>query len=80
MDCKAIQQVIFRFIYGESSADELRHIKAHLDRCGECRKESEIIAEILERLKGALPDEPVPDGFRERMLARIHAAAAEDSA
>jgi anti-sigma factor (TIGR02949 family) len=78
MDCKAIQQVIFRFIYGESSADELRKIKAHLDRCGDCKAEGEVIAEILEKLKGALPDEPVPDGFRERMLARIQAVALEE--
>ena len=78
MDCKAIQQVIFRFIYGESTADELRKIKAHLDRCGECRSESALITEILEKLKGALPDEPVPEGFRERMLARIQAVALEE--
>lgn len=78
MDCKAIQKEIFRFIYGESTADELRKIKAHLDRCGECRAESAMIAEILEQLKHALPDEPVPVGFRERMLARIESVALEE--
>jgi mycothiol system anti-sigma-R factor len=75
MDCKAIQQLIFRYLYGEASVDELRHIKAHLDRCGHCREESDMIAEILEKLKEALPDEEVPDGFKERMLARIRATA-----
>ena len=78
MDCKAIQQTIFRYIYGETSVDELKRIKAHLDRCGECRAEGEVIAEILEKLKNALPDDPVPEGFRERMLERIQAVALEE--
>ena len=78
MDCKAVQNVIFRYLYGESSVDELRHIKAHLDRCRQCRAESDIIADILERLREGLPDEPVPEGFKERMLERILAAAAEE--
>jgi anti-sigma factor (TIGR02949 family) len=76
MDCKAVQNIIFRYLYGESSADELRHIKTHLDRCRECRAESDIIADILERLRAGLPEDPVPEGFKERMLARIAAAAA----
>jgi anti-sigma factor (TIGR02949 family) len=73
MDCKKVQQQIFRFIYGESDEHELRHIKAHLDRCGDCQAESALIADILTQLKDALPDDPVPDGFKERVLQRIHA-------
>jgi anti-sigma factor (TIGR02949 family) len=75
MDCRKIERVIFRFIYGESDADELRKIKEHLDRCGECRREREIIEEILVALKNGLPEDPVPEGFRERMLLRIQAEA-----
>jgi anti-sigma factor (TIGR02949 family) len=72
MDCKMVERVIFRFIYGESDAHELQKMKEHLDRCGQCRKERDIIAEILAQLKQGLPDEPVPEGFRERVLARIN--------
>jgi predicted anti-sigma-YlaC factor YlaD len=71
MDCRKVERVIFRFIYGESDAYELRKIKEHLDRCGDCRKERDIISDILEQLKCGVPDDPIPDGFRERMLARI---------
>jgi anti-sigma factor (TIGR02949 family) len=71
MDCKMVERVIYRFIYGESDAHELKKIKEHLERCGECRRERDLIEEILGQLKEALPEAPVPDGFRERMLARI---------
>jgi anti-sigma factor (TIGR02949 family) len=73
MDCKMVQQKIFKFIYGESDPDELRLINAHLERCGDCRAERELIADILEQLKRGMPDDPVPQGFKERVLERIHA-------
>ncbi|MCH7472586.1 zf-HC2 domain-containing protein [bacterium] len=75
MDCKKVEKVIFRFIYGESGEHELRRIKEHLDRCGECEKERLIIADILEQLRNGLADDPVPAGFRERVLALIHQEA-----
>jgi len=79
MDCKMVQQKIYRFIYGESDKDELRMIKAHLERCGACRAEQALIADILEQLRNGMPDDPVPHGFKERVLERIHAIP-EDSA
>ena len=75
MDCKAIEREIFRFIYGEGDADRLRRIKEHLDVCGHCARERDIIADILARLKDCYPDEPIPSGLRERVLASIHAKA-----
>lgn len=78
MDCKAVQQVIFKFIYGESSAYELRRIKDHLDRCKNCAAEAGIIEDILARLKEGLAEEPVPVDFRDRVLTRIHSLASED--
>ena len=73
MDCKAIEREIFRFIYGEGDAIRLRLIKEHLDKCGHCTRERDIIADILAKLKDGYPDEPLPDGLRERVLAAIHA-------
>ena len=77
MDCKAVQQVIFKFIYGESSTYELRRIKAHLDRCKNCAAEAVIIEDILAKLKEGLTEEPVPEDFRDRVLSRIHSLAGE---
>jgi anti-sigma factor (TIGR02949 family) len=76
MDCKMVERVIFRFVYGESDSHELKKMKEHLDRCGECRKQRDIIVEILDQLKRGLPEDPVPEGFRERVLQRIHDEAA----
>lgn len=75
MDCRMVQKLIFRFIYGEADAYELRKIKEHLDICRRCRRESEIIADILEQLRLGLPEDPVPEGFRTRVLARVQALA-----
>jgi anti-sigma factor (TIGR02949 family) len=76
MDCKMVERVIYRFIYGESDSHELTKMKQHLDRCGECRKQRDIIEDILQQLKRGLPDDPVPEGFRERVLQRIFDEAA----
>jgi hypothetical protein len=70
-----VQKVIFRFIYGEADAYELRKVKEHLDVCQRCRRESEIIADILDQIRLGLPEEPVPEGFRTRVLERVHALA-----
>ncbi len=70
-----IENVIYRFIYGESSADELRSIKVHLDKCGHCKHESSIIEDILQQLKKGVADEPLPEGLRERVLGKIHSKA-----
>jgi len=75
MDCKKVEQTIFRFLYGESDAHELAHIKSHLDRCGECRRESEIIGDILVQMRNCLTEDPLPEGLRERILLRIQASA-----
>jgi hypothetical protein len=81
MDCKKFQQVIYRFIYGESNTIELRKIKAHLERCQGCEKERLIIEDILVQLKTDASDcqEPCPDGMKERLLSRIKADAKEAS-
>lgn len=71
MDCKKVEDKIFRFLYGESDTHELEHIKAHLDRCGECRRQSEIIGEILTQVRNCLTDDPLPEGLRDRILLRI---------
>ena len=77
MDCKLVQQKIYRFIYGECDAYELRKIKEHLEVCNQCRQECELIEDILGQLKNGLPEDPVPAGFRDRVLERIHAIADE---
>ena len=76
MDCKAIQQAIYRFVYGESDSTELRQIKGHLDRCKECKQESELIGDILGKLQSHAKEERsagLPEGCRDRILGKIYA-------
>jgi hypothetical protein len=74
MDCKAVQKVIYRFVYGESDAVELQQIKRHLERCKDCEKERALINDILDRISaGAENDtERMPTDCRNRILAAIH--------
>jgi hypothetical protein len=75
MDCKAVQKVIYRFVYGESDSAELQLVKRHLDRCRECEQERALITDILSKITTAAKDdgpEALPTGCRERILAAIH--------
>jgi predicted anti-sigma-YlaC factor YlaD len=81
MDCKSIQQAIYRFVYGESDSTELRKIKGHLDRCKECRQERELISNILVKLEAHAKDErteALPDGCRDRILGKIYASLEQE--
>ena len=71
MDCNKIQQVIYRFIYGESNTIELRKISAHLERCSSCQEERLIIEEILVQLKSEAVEEPCPECVKDRLLEGI---------
>lgn len=77
MDCKAVQKVIYRFVYGESDSTELLQVKRHLDRCRECEQERALIGDILSRIKDVAESEKsesqaLPEGCRERILSAIH--------
>ncbi|MDQ3023244.1 MAG: zf-HC2 domain-containing protein [bacterium] len=76
MDCRNIQRVIYEFIYDEADERKLMTIKAHLDKCKECKEEAEAIAGILRRIKEGAKMEEVPQTARERMLKEIHRKAA----
>lgn len=72
MDCKKIQQVIYRFIYGEGNTVELRRIKAHLEQCKGCQEERLIIEDILVQLKEkAAEAEECPECVKDRMLENL---------
>src|SRR5688500_16937187 len=76
MDCRNIERIIYRFIYKETDERELLAVKAHLDKCKECKEHAETIAAILRQLKEGAKMEAVPETARERMLKEIHRKAA----
>ena len=71
MDCKKIQDVIFNFVYGESSEAELEATRDHLEKCGDCARERAVIERLLSKIKSSDQQEPVSDDVRNRMLNKI---------
>jgi predicted anti-sigma-YlaC factor YlaD len=69
--CKEVEELILKFACGEAGPTELAEVKEHLDRCVGCRRERDILADILDQLKGCQAECCIPDGFRERVLVRI---------
>lgn len=80
MDCKKVQDVIFNFVYGESSEAELEATRDHLEKCGDCARERQVIEKLLSKIKGCEAQEPVSDDCRNRMLSKIkNSLASEES-
>lgn len=78
MDCKKIQDVIFNFVYGESSEAELEATRDHLEKCGDCARERQVIEKLLSRIKSCDEGEAVPEDCRDRMLSKIKNSLAGD--
>jgi anti-sigma factor (TIGR02949 family) len=81
MDCKAVQKVIYRFVYGESDQAELMQVKRHLDRCHECEQERQLIGDILNKIQTIAAQEnteALPHGCRERILGKIHSSLQQE--
>ena len=73
--CQEVEELIFRFACGEASASELAKMKEHLDECGDCQRERDVLAKILSELKGCREDCCIPQGFRERVLVKVKSVA-----
>ncbi|MEZ5337020.1 MAG: zf-HC2 domain-containing protein [bacterium] len=80
MDCKKIQDVIFNFVYGESSEAELEATRDHLEKCGDCARERQVIEKLLSKIKNCEPQESVSDDCRNRMLSKIKSSLGGEEA
>lgn len=78
MDCKKIQDVIFNFVYGESSEAELEATRDHLEKCGDCARERQVIEKLLSKIKSTNDHEAVTDDCRNRMLNKIKSSLASE--
>ncbi len=76
MDCLEVRFKIIRFLFGELSIVELAELHAHLRECLqqgclECDKEWEATEILLSHLRAVGEAEPVPEGLRERIFAKL---------
>lgn len=60
MQCNEILKKIDAWMGNEVSVHEYENIKQHLDKCPECRRETEAIKQLSDHLK-TLPDIHAPD-------------------
>lgn len=69
--CENYMPALSAFADGELNAEEKAALLAHLEQCEACRERlSELM--ILHTMLEELPELDAPDGFSERVLARIH--------
>jgi anti-sigma factor RsiW len=74
MNCLEVRYRIMRFLFGELSLVELAELRAHMETCkgcGDCQVEKEAIEMLLAQLTSSVVREPVPEGLRQRIFARL---------
>ena len=74
MDCRDIRETISAWVDGEASPGEAAAVREHLASCERCRvleRQMRAVGAGVRQVRG-----PVPDGFREAVLARLDAEGA----
>ena len=66
-----IRSLIALYLVGAVSPDEERTVRAHLVSCDECSAEAGTLSRATDALALTVDPVPLPDGFTERVLARI---------
>jgi len=72
MDCGVAQELISSYIDGELNGEETRQLEVHIENCSECRQRLERMKAMV-RMVGELGEEELPDGFLDRLQARLEA-------
>lgn len=75
-DAHIPQEDLALFAMQALSAGETAAVRAHLDQCAECRAQVAEISGDLALVALSVPQQPVPEGARERFLAKIAGEAA----
>jgi anti-sigma-K factor RskA len=69
---ETLKDLIAPYILGAVSPDEEREIRDHIFSCEECTEEAESFAVVTAALPFAADHEPLPAGFVDRVVARVH--------
>jgi anti-sigma-K factor RskA len=71
---EALSDLIAPYVLGAVSPEEEREIRAHILSCEECTKEAESFAMVTKDLPLTADRAPLPAGFVDRVVARVHDA------
>jgi hypothetical protein len=66
-----LRALIAAYALGAVSVEEAERVREHLSVCDDCRDEANALAETAASLSLAVEPEPLPDGFVERVMARV---------
>lgn len=72
--CMAVKENICAYLDNELGADDRLMFEAHLESCPACRRELDEMREIIS-LCTSLPQQELPDGFREELHEKLLAVA-----
>lgn len=70
----SLSDLIAPYVLGAVSPEEEREIRAHILSCEECTREAESFAMVTKGLPLAADNVPLPAGFVDRVVARVHDA------
>jgi anti-sigma-K factor RskA len=73
-----VTDLLDAYALGALEADEVAQVEAHLERCPQCRVQAETARATAQQLLVSAPLVTPPPDLKARVLARVHAVAAED--
>jgi Anti-sigma-K factor rskA/Putative zinc-finger len=74
-----LKSLIAPYVLGAVSPEETEFVRAHIVACDECMAEADSYATVVSSLALSVDEEPLPDGFIDRVIARAHEES-QDSA
>jgi anti-sigma factor (TIGR02949 family) len=77
MECNEVRPLIDAYVDRELSSSEARSVQAHLERCAECRRESEAVL-ALSRVVREAEYHRAPEWLRSRILTSLPQARAPE--
>ena len=75
MTCLEVRELLPEHAIGVLGEPDRERIQRHLQWCAGCRKEAGDLGQAASTLAFALAPAPVPEGLRERVVARVRRAA-----
>lgn len=72
MDCRVVQELISTYIDGELDGEKARMLEEHLESCQGCSQKLEHMKALVQMV-GTFEEEELPDGFLDRLHARLEA-------
>ncbi|MGH2827485.1 MAG: anti-sigma factor domain-containing protein [Actinomycetota bacterium] len=74
-----LKSLIAPYVLGSVSPEETEFVRAHIVACDECMAEADSYAAVVSSLALSVDEEPLPDGFIDRVMARAQEES-QDSA